>query len=223
MRLIGIDEAGRGPVLGPMVMAAVVLLPEREQEFKDMGVRDSKLFGSSPKSRRDRSRLRPLIEERCVAFSVIEFEPSQIDEYCRRHGLDDLEREGALQLLKNVGATTEDRIVCDGESIFSPLKAHWPNLVAEPRADARHVSVGAASILAKVTRDDRMELAFQRYEPEFGKINGGGYVNEPTRRFMEAYEAKYGQLPPETRTSWTWRRVQGVEDPTDLLAFLAGG
>ena len=203
-------------------MAATVITPEREEEFKSLGVRDSKLFGSGVKARRDRSGLRPAIEIRCVTFAVLVFDPPKVDTYCRRHALDDLEREGALELLKLVGATEEDRIVCDGDSIFSPLKETWPNLVAEPRADARHVSVGAASILAKVRRDDLMEVILAKYEPEFGKIGGGGYVNEPTRRFLEAYEAKYGQLPPEARASWTWRRPWRMEDQPDIAAMLAG-
>lgn len=220
MRLIGIDEAGRGPVLGPLVMAVVVVLPEQEHLLLEAGVRDSKLFGSGPKAHRDRQALKPLIEEVCLGCHVEEFDSATIDGYCSRGRLDDLEREGALRLLDAVLATTEDSIVCDGAPIFERLSATWPNLVAENKADTRHVVVAAASILAKVRREERMAEIFARYREEFGQIAGGGYVNEPTRRFLLAYEERYGQLPVEARRSWTWRR--SLVDGPDIASLLSG-
>jgi ribonuclease HII len=221
-RLIGIDEAGRGPVLGPLVMAVVVLAPEQERRLLDAGVRDSKLFGSGPKAHRDRTALRPLIEDASVRWHVEEFSPSVVDSYCSRGRLDDLEREGALKLLQAIGATSEDHIVCDGAPIFGSLTTTWPNLVAENKADARHVTVAAASVLAKIRREECMGEIFSRYSEDFGKIGGGGYVNEQTRRFLEAYEAKHGELPPETRRSWTWRRpIQTPNEWPDILGMLS--
>lgn len=221
MRLIGIDEAGRGPVLGPLVMAVVVISPEVERKYLEAGVRDSKLFGSGVKAHPARLAMRKIIEAQCISFKVLEFEPDVIDEHVRRGRLDDLERDGARQLLKDIGVTEEDRIVCDGEPIFGCLRAEWPNLLAENRADARHASVAAASILAKTRRDERMDLIFRNYEPEFGKISGGGYVNEPTRRFLEAYEARHGELPSEVRQSWTWRRPPEIRlrEQPDIASF----
>lgn len=223
MRIIGIDEAGRGPVLGPLVMAVVVVTPQCEAEFAQAGVRDSKLFGSGVKAHPARLQMRKYIEEKALQYKTLEFEPDVIDAYVDRGRLDDLERQGALRLLEEIGATAEDRIICDGEPIFHELRMTWPNLVAENRADARHASVAAASILAKTRRDERMELIFRNYEPEFGKILGGGYVNEPTRRFLEAYETAHGCLPAEIRRSWTWRRpvpTRALEHP-DIASFFA--
>lgn len=222
MHLVGIDEAGRGPVLGPLVMAIVGVAPDKERLLVDAGVRDSKLFGSGPKAHRDRTALRPLIEGVCAYFHVLEFAPDVVDSYCERGRLDDLEREGALRLLEAVGATSEDRIVCDGEPIFGSLSSQWPNLSAENKADVRHVTVAAASILAKVRREERMGEIFARYSTEYGRIGGGGYVNEPTRRFLEAYETKNGCLPPEARRSWTWRRPLQVSSWPDILGMFGG-
>jgi ribonuclease HII len=221
VRLIGIDEAGRGPVIGPMVMAVIVISLDCERKFLEFGVRDSKLFGSGVKAHPARLAMRVLIEEHCITSKVLEIEPDVIDAHVSRGRLDDLEREGALQLLKDVGATSEDRIVCDGEPIFGCLTEQWPNLLAENRADARHASVAAASILAKTRRDERMEVILRSYEPEFGRIGGGGYVNEPTRRFLEAYEASHGCLPSEVRQSWTWRRPVApvVREQPDISSF----
>lgn len=219
MRLVGIDEAGRGPVLGPLVMAIVVIPPEAERRLLDAGVRDSKLFGSGPKAHRDRIALKPLIEEVSACCHVEEFSASVVDGYVDRGRLDDLEREGALRLLQTAGVLSDDRIVCDGAPIFGSLSEQWPNLVAENKADARHVTVAAASILAKVRREERMDEILGRYQPEFGKIAGGGYVNEQTRRFLEEYEKRHGCLPPEARRSWKWRRPVVPEWP-DIASML---
>jgi ribonuclease HII len=222
MRLIGIDEAGRGPVLGPLVMAVVVVLPEKERLLLDAGVRDSKLFGSSgPKAHRARLALKSLIESASVAYHVEEFGPDVVDRYVERGMLDELEREGALNLLETVSARRDDAIICDGAPIFERLSTKWPNLRAENKADVRHVTVAAASILAKIRREERMEEFRARYEPEFGPIAGGGYVNTATVRFLEAYEAKHGCLPPETRTSWEWRKRVPPVWP-DITSMLSG-
>lgn len=219
MRLVGIDEAGRGPVLGPLVMAVVVLLPEHERDLAAAGVRDSKTFGSGPKAMKVRKDLNTIIKGACVAWEIVSFDADVVDSYVERGGLDDLEREGVEKLLERVGVQHDDRVVCDGEPIFGRLTRRWPNLLAENRADAHHVSVAAASVIAKTRRDEAMDEILRRYEPEFGRIAGGGYVNDGTRRFLEAYEARHGSLPPEARKSWRWRRP--VDQP-DITALLRG-
>ena len=220
MRHIGIDEAGRGPVLGPLVMAVVVIAPERERYLSDAGVRDSKLFGSGNKAHLARLALKPKIEEIALAFRVVEYAASTVDDFVEKRSLDDLERQGALRLLKEIGATTEDKIICDGEPMFKQLVSEWPNLLAENRADARHISVAAASILAKIRRDEAMHEILARYEPEFGKIAGGGYVNLATRKFLEQYEAAHGTLPLEVRKSWKWRQVSPYT--VDIVSMFSG-
>lgn len=221
MRFIGIDEAGRGPVLGPLVMACVALTVGQEAELAKMGIRDSKRYGAGRVGQGRRLHARPIIEARCE-WRIVEFDPATIDRYVADGRLDDLEREGALRLLDDIKATEEDRIVCDGEPIFARLRDRWPNLAAENKADARHVCVSAASILAKVRRDEAMQDIQRRYEPEFGAIGGNGYVNDKTRAFLEAYEQVHGGLPPETRLSWTWRKKPKVVDGPDIAALLNG-
>jgi len=218
-RLIGIDEAGRGPVLGPMVMAVVAITTEQAAELERFRIRDSKTYGKGSQAKMARLAARPAIQSRCL-WHVIRFPPEEIDHYVNRGRLDDLEREGALRLLDEIGATPEDRIFCDGEPIFGRLAAVWPNLVAENKADTRHICVSAASILAKVARDEAIEELCRKYEPEFGKIAGGGYVNAGTRKFLEAYEAKYGELPVEARKSWTWRKKPEVAEGPDIFELL---
>ena len=220
-RLIGIDEAGRGPVLGPMVMACVAITVEQETELRELGIQDSKKYGSSKKGKMTRLAARPAILARCL-WKIVEFSPAKIDEYVKQGRLDDLEREGALRLLEEIGATGEDDIICDGESIFARLRAKWGNLVAENKADAKHICVSAASIVAKVRRDEAMDEICRRYEAEYGTITGGGYVNEGSRKFLSAYEERHGELPPEARKSWAWRpKPTHVEGP-DIADLLSG-
>ena len=69
-------------------------------------------------------------------------------------------------------------------------------------------SVAAASVLAKVARDDAFAEIARRYATEFGEIRGGGYLNKPTRGFLEAYRAAHGGLPPEARQSWGAPKAQ---------------
>lgn len=222
MRLIGIDEAGRGPVLGPLVMACVAVTLEQEAELALMDIRDSKKYGSGRVAQSRRLHARPIVEARCE-WRILEFDPATIDRYVSVGRLDDLEREGALRLLDDISATADDRIVCDGEPIFGRLSLQWPNLAAENKADAKHVCVSAASILAKVRRDEVMSAIERRYEAEFGPIGGNGYVNEKTRAFLEAYEGKYRELPPEARKSWTWRKRPTVVDGPNIADLLSGG
>lgn len=220
-RLIGIDEAGRGPVLGPLVMAAVAITPEQEAELKEFGIQDSKKYGSGKKAKQAREAAWPLVRDRSTS-AIIVYRPDEIDEFVKEGRLDDLERKGALKLLEMLKATSEDDIFCDGEPIFGRLRAQWGNLRAENKADEKYICVSAASIDAKVMRDHMMEDICQKYEPEFGKIAGGGYVNKGTRAFLMAYEEKYGDLPPECRKSWTWREKPKVVEGPNILDLLNG-
>jgi hypothetical protein len=99
------------------------------------------------------------------------------------------------------------RIVCDGERLFRPLQARWPHLEALDKGELKHAAVAAASIVAKVRRDQIWGKICRRYVPEFGEElvgAGGGYTNAATRAFLRAYIARYKALPPEARRSWPW-------------------
>ena len=134
-----------------------------------------------------------------------------IDRHVFRGQLNVLEREVARNLLSSVAASRDDRIICDGSRLFAPLRRYYPALEAIDRAESIHVSVAAASVVAKHARDEAFSTIARRYEPEFGPIAGGGYANAATRRFLSAYEQRYGRLPPEARKSW------GAKRQLDLL------
>lgn len=202
MTVFGIDEAGRGPILGPMAIAVVALDRRGTRALEQLGVADSKTFGAGKDARTRRRELVREIRGRASSASYTLVRVEQIDDYTFRGQLNALEREVVCKLLRRVKAARDARIICDGEKMFAPLRRRFPALEAVDRGEDTHVAVAAASILAKHARDRAFAAIARRYEPEFGEIRGGGYVNAATRRFLDAYEARYGTLPPEARKSW---------------------
>ena len=199
-RTLGIDEAGRGPVLGPMVMAAVCLDSTGARVLSRAGLRDSKAYGAGDKARALRAQLASEVQARAIHFEVQVIDVGEIDRRVRRKELNVLEREAAEAMI--LGAPEVDRIVADGKNLFRPLAVRFPELVAWDKAESRHAAVAAASVLAKHRRDEIFECIRRRYQPIFGPMRGGGYVNEATREFLRAYARKYRGLPPEARRSW---------------------
>lgn len=207
---LGIDEAGRGPILGPMVLACVALTESAAEALRALGVCDSKRFGAGPAAHRARLQLAEQIQRSADHVGVAVIPPHEID--ARRGQLNHLEREHATRLIE--AAPRCARIYADGSRLFSPLTQQYPQLVAQDRAESAFVCVAAASIIAKAQRDSLWLAICDRYHSEFGSVlsghAGGGYPNEATRRFLRAYYSRYRQLPPETRTSW----------PTNFLSDL---
>ncbi len=214
MTTLGIDEAGRGPLLGPMVMAAVVLDKRAATRLRRAGVDDSKRW-SGETAHSERSRLAVLVREHASYHAVANIDVRTVDEWCARGGLNRLEQMVAERLITSAPPT--ERIVCDGKRLFAPLQARFPHLRAEDGADARHVAVAAASLLAKTRRDELWQLIAARYRHGFGEVcdRGGGYVNEATRAFVRAYVTRYGRMPPEARRSWPWDFVADLLPSTE--------
>jgi len=211
--VMGIDEAGRGPLLGEMVLAAVALEPTASRRLSRMGVADSKGFGSGPEAHAARCNLAVAIRVHAAYARLEVCDVATIDAYVSRGALNVLERERATLLIS--AAPPCKRILADGERLFGALRGAYPHLRAIDGGENAHVAVAAASILAKVHRDELFARIAARYEPEFGPIRGGGYVNERTRTFVRAHLSRYGRLPDEARTSWPWPGPITGADQTD--------
>jgi ribonuclease HII len=202
MVTIGIDEAGRGPILGPLVMGAVALAPRKAAALTRAGVCDSKAFGAGPDAHATRTALCPRILEAAEAWTLVVIDVGEVDRFTRRGGLNQLEQREAARMLLRL--PPGDRIFADGKRLFSPLQKRWPQLRAVDHGEEAHVAVAAASVLAKVRRDELFLRIDSRYRHEFGALAGWGYVNEGTRRFLRSYIERYRGLPPEARRSWPW-------------------
>ena len=132
----------------------------------------------------------------------IEVEHTEIDQRVCRGELNVLERELATKMIDQAPAC--DKIIADGKRMFAALGLRYPQFIWCDRAEDTHASVAAASVVAKVIRDDRFNAIRPRYEPEFGPITGGGYANAATRKWLRAYVERYGKLPQEARLSWPY-------------------
>jgi ribonuclease HII len=203
----GIDEAGRGPVIGPLVLAAVwVEAPSGMRALRRLGVRDSKTLDPAA-----RERLAAAIRAAAVHLDLEVAQAATVDSHARRGRLNVLERSMADALLRR--GPQAARIIADGERLFAPLREGHPQLRARDRADAAHAAVAAASIVAKVERD----AAFLRIAARCGDQcelarQGMGYANAATERFLLAYHARHHRLPPGTRSSWDWAPLRRLLD-----------
>ncbi len=211
---LGIDEAGRGPSVGPMVMAAVALDSRTAATLTRKGLRDSKAYGAGDDAHAARADLAGEIRSRAHFVVVIEVSHTEIDARVSRNELNVLERELAIRMIDQ--APSCDKIIADGKRMFSSLAARYDQFTSLDHAEDHHASVAAASVVAKVLRDERFNAIRARYEPELGPITGGGYSNAHTRKWVRAYCERYGKLPEEARRSWPHTYVHDLIGDTTM-------
>ena len=202
---LGIDEAGRGPSIGPMVMAAVAIDSRHAAVLSRKGLCDSKSYGAGDEAHAIRSELAAEIRTRATFVATIEVEHTEIDERVSRGELNVLERELATKLIGQ--APSCDRIIADGKRMFAALCGRFEKFESHDRAEEKHAAVAAASVIAKVLRDERFAAIRRRYEGELGPIAGGGYANAATRQWVRAYVERHKRLPDEARRSWPYPYV----------------
>ncbi len=224
--ILGIDEAGRGPVLGPLVVAAVLLDPRRAGALTRLGVRDSKHFGARGPAVGRRGLLADHVERLAEWVGVRVYPAEEVDRRAFSGELNVLEREAARSLLADVPRRRRiKRILADGERVFGSLAAEIPRMEALDHAESRHVAVAAASIVAKVRRDrlfaalaDRIRRDYREWCGEdLGSIRGGGYVNAATEALLRRFHERTGSLPPGTRHSWSWEVIQELSPRRSLF------
>ena len=200
--ILGIDEAGRGPALGPLVVCGVCVRLSDQPRLAAIGVKDSKAFGSSERARANRTQLAQRIREMALVVELEVAEAEEVDSWTSAGGLNRLEQQLARRIIERMPETRQ--VVADGTRVFAPLSAHCERLEALNGADRTYPVVAAASIVAKVERDARMERLFDSYGDEFRPIRGGGYPNAATADFLRRYVERHSRLPAGVRTSWSW-------------------
>jgi ribonuclease HII len=213
---LGIDEAGRGPAIGPLVMAAVAVNTKTAAALTRAGLADSKSYGAGPAAHGIRSALATVIRQRAQWFTVEVIDVSIIDQRVFRGELNALERETAAMMIGK--APLCRRIFADGARMFEPMRMQFPHMICKDGAESLHAAVAAASVLAKCARDMMMSEIAAKYVIDFGLIRGGGYVNDGTRNFLRAFAKRYGDVPLELRMSWPHPYL---EDLLDVAAIRA--
>ncbi len=199
----GLDEAGRGAVLGPLVLAVVVCDRRALARIEAIGPQDSKRYGAGASARSRRAELAARIRQVADLVLTAQAPAKMVDAWVRTGSLNELERHLARKLLGELPSKMES-LVADGRRIFAPLEGQYPYLRAENRADQAHLLVAAASVVAKHERDRLLQEILEAYEPLFGPIGGGGYPNAATKKFLAAYRQATGSWPSELRSSWKW-------------------
>ena len=205
---LGIDEAGRGPAIGPMVIAAVAIDSRTAAALTRKGLRDSKAYGAGDDAHAIRSELARDIRARAVFVATIEVEHDEIDSRVCRNELNVLERELATKLIEHAPAC--DKIIADGKRMFAALGQRFPQFLSVDRAEEHHAAVAAASVIAKTIRDERFNQIRARYEPEVGPIAGGGYANAHTRKWLRTYVERHRRLPDEARRTWPYPHLADI-------------
>jgi ribonuclease HII len=190
-----VDEAGKGSVLGPMVIAAVGV--PSEDVFSEIEVHDSKLL--SPKVR---ERLYAIIRKRFRVVTV-RIEAHEIDEIRMGMTMNACVARAHARVIDKLSPTLAYVDACDVNAIryADTVKSHLDHaceIVSEHHADQTFKVVSAASIVAKVTRDRAIAALSKKY----GEI-GSGYPSDPvTIRFLNSYIDEYRVPPPIARKSW---------------------
>ncbi len=215
--VLGLDEAGRGSLVGPLVVGGFLVRPEAAERLTTLGVRDSKLL--SPARRAELYGLLGRLGQRLS----VSLAPSAIDRHVRRGALNHLEARAFAQLARRARARVVFVDACD------PNAARFGRVVARlagprVRVDARHHAdrtvpvVSAASIVAKVRRD----RAIERLSQKLGEPIGSGYPSdERTLEFVRGRLGRAGPSPPWLRLSWrTMERLKPRPGGPTLDAFV---
>jgi ribonuclease HII len=207
--VLGIDDAGRGPVIGPMILSGVLLEKKDELELKAEGVKDSKQVPHSK-----RVLLAEKIKKTAVDFQVIEKQPREIDNSLKEGiNLNKVEALMAAEIINKINKKSmQNKKITVFIDCPSPNLVKWKaillnyiahktnlNIKTEHKADINHVSCSAASILAKVRREESIEELKKKIGVDFGS----GYPSDPvTKKFLESYYKKY-QKEGIFRESWS--------------------
>jgi ribonuclease HII len=214
--LLGIDEAGRGPVIGPMVLCGVIIDASKEKQLKDMGARDSKMLTPL-----QRERLFDEIIDFVKGYKLIIVQPQEIDAAVESE-TDNLNWLEAKKSAEIINALKPNTAILDCPTVNTKKYTDYINkllnvdltLIAEHKADANYPVVSAASILAKVTRDAEIEKIKQKINIDFGS----GYPSDPrTQEFLKKYHKKFPEI---FRKSWaSWKEVHNKQGQARLFDF----
>lgn len=203
----GLDEAGRGPVVGPMAIACAVFDDTGRKKLAKLRVRDSKKV--SPKRRAE---IEPDIKKAAKEWKVMLVSPADIDRQRKTESLNVIEAKAMARLLVALECQPSRILVDAADSVAANFAAKiaycveecspgfvLSELVAEHKADDRHLEVGAASILAKVARDH----AVDDLKKELGDFGSGYPADEVTKTWLRNRIKNRDGLTEHVRRSWS--------------------
>ncbi len=197
----GIDEAGKGPVLGPLVVAGVKV--KDDSKLVSYKIRDSKKL--SPRRRRY---LASIINEIALKKEIVVIDAKDIDDMRKVMTMNEITVNAfskVVQKLKPEICYVDSADVNENrfrDNILSNI-SFKPEIISKHKADDIYPIVGAASIIAKTYRDELVKRIEFKLRKKMDVPLGSGYPADPiTQRFLKKWVNKYGKLPPHTRHSW---------------------
>ncbi len=212
--IAGIDEAGKGPVLGPMCVAGLLVDENKLDRLVKLGVKDSKKL--TPKKR---EALSVEIKKLADNIFILEVSPGQIDGLRKVITMNEIMVSCYVKVLEELRPESAFVDAADviaerfGENIMKKYSGDL-NITSEHNADEKYPIVSAASILAKVRRDELV----RNLERTVGKEIGSGYPADPkTITFLESWVKEHGRLPDFARSSWeTSKNILGRAGKNDV-------
>jgi ribonuclease HII len=202
MRVAGVDEAGRGCFIGPLVVAGASFEEDAIPRLVELGVKDSKKLTATK-----RENLVPKIEALATGIRYFELQPHSIDSVVTRAvKLKKLNYLEAAAMANVIRALAPDEAYVDasdvddgryGETILRLLHVK-PKMVCEHKADFNYPVVSAASILAKVRRDSIIAALRE----EYGDFNSGYPSDGQAITWLRGWYAEHRSFPPVVRHSW---------------------
>lgn len=216
--IIGVDEAGRGPVIGPLVICGLMI--DDDSVLREIGARDSKKHTA-----KRREELAVKIKK-VARYEYAIMDADDIDVLRQRYTLNVIEAKLFASVIEKLGPcqtayldaadSNEEEF---GKQVLRELgNAGKPNqIISKHGADDLYPVVSAASILAKTTRDSLVK----DIEKELGQTIGSGYPSDQvTINFLKGWYSEHGEMPPHTRMSWkTVGRLINELSMTDLASF----
>jgi ribonuclease HII len=204
MLIAGVDEAGRGPIIGPMVIAGIMIRDEDQNKLVEIGVRDSKML-----TRERRQKLYYKILELSVNWTYQILTPMEIDQavqYKRRTGIGVLNKLEAEIMAKIINELKPDVAYVDSADVdeerfrrmIMAKLTHKIEVISKHKADQTYPVVSAASIIAKVKRDSIIDEIKRVY----GDV-GSGYPSDPKTILFIKKCLERGELPDFIRRSWS--------------------
>ena len=210
--ICGVDEAGKGPVIGPLVVAAVAV--KNAKDIQDLGMKDSKQL--TPVKRKELSDI--IKDNFYYAVEIIEAE--KVDEYRKQNKLNDLNREAFERLISKLNPYIAYVDAADvneyrfGKQIKEKLTIeNDTDIISMHKADSKIDVVAAASIIAKEAREEEI----RKLKKEIGDFGSGYPSDERTIKFLKSFYADNGKWPTGTRKSWkTIERIRPVKTLDDF-------
>ena len=197
MEILGIDEAGRGSVLGPLVVAGVLIPTKMKRVLQRMGAKDSKKL--TPERRRILGRkLRKMFDYEAVVITAQDIDNLR----AQGTNLNEIEMMAYQKIISKFSPEKAivDAVDIKAERFQERLRTTTGiDVIAEHKADDNYIEVSAASIIAKRTRDEFIE----QLNKDFRKIGGvgSGYPSDPkTKKFLTNFT--YDEMPDCVRKSW---------------------